>query len=165
MKDGKDIATLLVVLAALLLVASNALGQECRQRELSSKPFYMPTGLFCQIGEEGMTCFTLEEYKKLLEMDHKLHTEEQKAIEYTSIIENQGLIIQQKDVLIESLEKDKTILEQQSERLGEKWRTCLNESEGFPWDTVFWGAGAGLVVGITAAVITYLTLSVPERAD
>lgn len=151
------------VLILAILLAAPAQAQECRQRELSSKPFFMPTGLFCQIGEEGMTCFTLEEYKKLLEMDHGLHIEKEKGLEKDKIIENQGLIIQQKDVMIRTLEKDKKVLEGQVERLGDKWQTCLDESEGFPWDTMFWGIGAGLVVGITAGVVTYLTLAVPER--
>ena len=148
-----------------LLLAAPVQAQECRQRELSSKPFFMPTGLFCQIDEKGMTCFTLDEYKKLLEMDHALHTEKQKSIEKDQIIENQGLMLRQSKVVVETLEKDKEVLTAQSNRLGEKWQNCLDESEGFPWDTMFWGVGAGLVVGIAAGVITYLTLSVPERAD
>jgi ElaB/YqjD/DUF883 family membrane-anchored ribosome-binding protein len=153
-----------LIITALLL-AGSAQAQECRQRELSNKPFLMPTGLFCKIGDDGMTCFTLEEYKKLLEMDHALHIEKEKAREKDSIITNQGLIIQQKDAVIVTLEKDKDVLEEQVTRLGEKWRTCLEESEGIPWSSIGWGAAVGVVVGVIAGGIAYLTLSVPQRVD
>jgi hypothetical protein len=125
----------------------------------------MPAGVICNVTEDGLACFTLKEYTKLLEMDNELFTEKEKIKEKDSIISNQGLIIQQKDVVIQSLEKDNKILAGQVERIGNKWQKCLDESEGFPWDTVFWGAGAGVIVGVAAAVVTYLTLSVPERAN
>lgn len=152
-------------LFVILLMAVPAFSQECRKRELSSKPFMMPTGLFCEIGDGGMTCFTLEEYKKLLEIDHALFIEKEKTREKDSIITNQGFIIQQKDVVIEMLEKDKTILSDQSTRLGEKWQTCLDESQGVPWSSIGWGVAAGVIVGVVAGGVTYLTLSIPQRAD
>jgi len=148
-----------------LLLAAPVRAQECQQRELSSKPFYVPTGMLCQVGEEKKTCYTLEEFKKLLEVDHDLYTEKEKSKEKDSIISNQGLLLQQKDLVIEFLEKDKKVLDGQVTRLGEKWQTCLDENEGFPWDTMFWGVGAGVVVGIVAGVVTYLALSVPDHAD
>lgn len=146
------------LIVAALLVAS-AQTPVCQQRELSRKPYYMPTGVLCQLGDDGLACFTLEEYKKLLEMDSELFTEKEKTKEKDSIIENQGLIIQQKDVLITTLEKDKTILEGQSERLGEKWRDCLAESEGIPWSSLGWGIAAGVLVGVITGGITYLAMS------
>ena len=153
----------LVLLTILIVVPARA--QECQQRELSSKPFYIPTGMLCQVGEGEKVCYAMEGFKNLLEVDHKLYTEKEKSKEKDSIISNQGLLLQQKDLVIEFLEKDKKVLNGQVTRLGGKWQTCLDENEGFPWDTMFWGVGAGVVVGIVAGVVTYLALSIPDHAD
>jgi hypothetical protein len=153
-----------IVAVAFTLITSVAYSQECRERNLSRKPAHIPTGKFCKVSDDEMTCFTLEEYKKLIEVDSKLDTELQKAVEKDQIITNQGLILRQKDVLIETMEKDKDVLVDQANRLGEKWRSCLDEQKGIPWDAMFWGIGAGALTGIIVGVVAYMTLAMPERS-
>lgn len=149
-----------------LLLAAPAQAQECKKRELSSKPHKVPTGVLCNIHEQQLACFTLEEYTLILEVDHELYTLKQKSAEKDKIIENQGLIIQQNQIVIETLEKDKEILEGQVSRMGTKWRECLDENEGFPWSSMLVGIGAGVLTGIVAGVVTFLVINnVPERAE
>ena len=166
MKTNKDILALLVIVAAMLLLAINdAKGAECQQRTLSVRPFYMPTGQFCKVTAEGMVCFTLEEYKKLLEMDKDLYAEKQKAVERDKIIENQVLILRQKDLTIDLLEQDKQVLTERSDRLAVKWKECLDDNEALPWGALLWGTGTGVVVGIVAGVATWAILATTQAKE
>lgn len=158
MRASRDVAAFVIMVLLFFLVASEAFGQECRERTLSNQPHYMPTGLFCEIGD-GMTCFNLDEYKRLLLMDTELYTEKEKVRELNKIVENQGLIIRQKDLIIGTLDKDKEILREQNERIGEKWRTCLEEQEGVPWSSIGLGAAAGVLTGVAAALTTYFIVT------
>jgi ElaB/YqjD/DUF883 family membrane-anchored ribosome-binding protein len=148
--------TLLVFV--FLFVSGAAQGQECRQRALSSRPHYLPPGLFCEIAPDGMMCFNLEEYKQLLKMDAELHAGKEKVREKDSIITNQALILNQQNLTIDTLESDKKILDERAHRLDEKWRACMAEQEGLPWSSIGLGAGTGVIIGAIVGVIAYLTV-------
>lgn len=144
--------------AIALLIAAPVQAQECRHRELSSQPHYLPPGLFCEIAPDGMMCFNLEEYKLLLKLDTELYAEKQKTIEKDSIITNQALILNQQNLTIDTLESDKKILDERAQRLDEKWRSCMDEQEGLPWSSIGLGAGTGVIIGAIVGVIAYLTV-------
>ena len=106
--------------------------------------------------------FTLEPYKKLLEMDNELWLARKKLETVGEIEANLRRIIDDKDKLLLSKQTECNVYRERSERLYKKWsdaETALSkERSKFSWSS--FGIGLGVGSGITAIAVTAIIISV-----
>lgn len=141
------------ILMFLALAMPTQASGTCVHRELSVVPVYLPNGAFCSsVLDGGAMCFTLAEYKKLMEMDAMLVGGQKKYEKQEFIIRNQDVIIRQNKLSIARANEETEVYRKRSERLEGKWHDCLNKSTG-SISSIFMGASVGVLAGALAGVI------------
>jgi hypothetical protein len=144
--------------AALLIVLSTPAAAQVKVQL-----HIMPPGVKLKL-DSGVEVryFTLEPYKKLLDMDKELWLARQKVESFVQVEKGLRGIIEDKDKLILSLQTSMNIMTTRSERLGEKWKTCekglVKARSKFSWGS--FGIGLGIGSGITALTITAIVIAV-----
>lgn len=117
--------------------------------------YKMPPGMPCLVGEDEFRCYGLTGYKKLIEVDSLLRTEEGKNTEMVEIASAQAKMLNEKNAVITSLSDDIVIYKERSDRLHADWKVCLDESTQFPWDSVMIGTFSGIAAGAVSAVVAW----------
>lgn len=122
---------------------------------------YMPPGTPLTLqGGEQVRYFKFDEYKLLLQLDGALWSANKSLAIYKDIDTKYQGVLAQKDAIIETYRKDRTVLDEQLKRSDESWHSAEKKlvaaSSGPIWPYIV--AAGGAVVGIVGATLWASTL-------
>lgn len=124
---------------------------------------YMPPGVDYQIpGGDRVRYFTLDMYKKLLQMDHELWVASQQIETLSKMYSNFTEMLKQKDLLIDSKNKEIKIYAGRADRVTKLWykseEALAKERDKFSWSS--FGLGLGIGAGAAAIAISAVVIAV-----
>lgn len=147
-----------VILAvALSFLPTIASAQEPTHAEVVAEPVDIPLGRFCQTAGNGpdYICFNAEEYVQLMLLHEQAWYHYRRAEMLTNSVAQLEGAVGQLMLAIDAAEEQKWLLEQENERLYDKWvqeNRLRHEAEaGSPLDWLPWGLAAGeaaIILGI-----------------
>lgn len=123
---------------------------------------YMPLGTELALpSKERVRYFTFDEYKLLLKLDGDLWDTTKRLDIYKDLDLKYRGIVDQKDVIIKTLQDDRLVLTEQLKRSDENWQAAekryIDAAGGPVWPYVVGAVGA--VVGIVGATLYLSTLA------
>jgi len=126
-------------------------------------PYRLPPGTRLQLPEGTYQGYTLEEMKVLLKMDVDLEAYEKEIPKYKQSLEDYAKVLEAKEAIIKSKDKQVNLLKEDMARLTTKWseenklrHECENKPKFGSW--IAWTIAAvatvtAIALGVTIAVI------------